>query len=184
MRLARQLGRGCYFLVTAPPSGFSGPLSRRRGDYCWGGSILWCRGEVDGDSAVGDGSREDGAVGSSNLACDPCCRGGGGAGVRSCTSPSLPSSAPGEGEEGRRGRKYPLLVALTVLVGGYCPCCCLPHPRWGGCSEPGWCPKTLDRRPCTGRSQEAVVIFLFGLEALLTRDSRVLSCAVSSFPKL
>jgi hypothetical protein len=45
-------------------------------------------------------------------------------------------------------------------------------------------PKTLDRRPCTGRSQEAVVIFLFGLEALLTRDSRVLSYAVSSSPKL
>ncbi len=44
--------------------------------------------------------------------------------------------------------------------------------------------KTLDRRPCTGRSQEAVVIFLFCLEALLTRDSRVLSCAVSSSPKL
>jgi hypothetical protein len=36
--------------------------------------------------------------------------------------------------------------------------------------------KTLDRRLCTGRSQEAVVI--------LTRDSRVLSCAVSSSPKL
>ncbi len=36
-------------------------------------------------------------------------------------------------------------------------------------------PKTLDRRPCTGRSPEAVVIFLFGLEALFTRDSRVLS---------
>jgi hypothetical protein len=29
-----------------------------------------------------------------------------------------------------------------------------------------------------------VVIFLFGLEALFTRDSRVLSCAVSSSPKL
>jgi hypothetical protein len=29
-----------------------------------------------------------------------------------------------------------------------------------------------------------VVIFLFGLEALLTRDSRVLSCVVSSSPKL
>jgi hypothetical protein len=35
-------------------------------------------------------------------------------------------------------------------------------------------PKTLDRRLCTGRSEEAVVIFLFGLEALLPRDSRVL----------
>jgi hypothetical protein len=35
-------------------------------------------------------------------------------------------------------------------------------------------PKALDRRLCTGRSQEAVVIFLFGLEALLTRDSKVL----------
>jgi hypothetical protein len=45
-------------------------------------------------------------------------------------------------------------------------------------------PKTLDRRPCTGRSQGAVVIFLFGLEALFTRDSRVLLCAVSSFPKV
>jgi hypothetical protein len=45
-------------------------------------------------------------------------------------------------------------------------------------------PKTLDRRPCTGRSQEAAVIFLFGLEALLTRDSRVLSYAFSSSPKL
>ncbi len=44
--------------------------------------------------------------------------------------------------------------------------------------------KTLDRRPCTGRGQEAVVIFLFGLEALFTRDSRVLSYAVSSSPKL
>ncbi len=44
--------------------------------------------------------------------------------------------------------------------------------------------KTLDRRPCTGRSQEAVVIFLFGLEALLRRDSRVLSYAASSSPKL
>jgi hypothetical protein len=29
-----------------------------------------------------------------------------------------------------------------------------------------------------------VVIFLFGLEALLTRDSRVLSCTVSSSPML
>ncbi len=48
----------------------------------------------------------------------------------------------------------------------------------------GWRPKTLDRRPCTGKSQEAVVIFLFGLEALLTRDSRVLSYAASSSPKL
>jgi hypothetical protein len=45
-------------------------------------------------------------------------------------------------------------------------------------------PKTLDRRPCTGRSQETVVIFIFGLEALFTRDSRVLFCAVSSSPKL
>jgi hypothetical protein len=36
----------------------------------------------------------------------------------------------------------------------------------------------------TDRSREAVVIFLFGLEALFTRDSRVLSCAVSSSPKL
>ncbi len=45
-------------------------------------------------------------------------------------------------------------------------------------------PKTLDRRPCTGRIQYAVVIFLFGLEALLTRDSRVLSYAASSSPKL
>ncbi len=44
--------------------------------------------------------------------------------------------------------------------------------------------KTLDRRPCTRRSQEAVVIFLFGLKALLTRDSRVLSYAASSSPKL
>ncbi len=44
--------------------------------------------------------------------------------------------------------------------------------------------KTLDRRLCTGRSGEAVVIFLFGLEALLTIDSRVLSCVVSSSPKL
>ncbi len=44
--------------------------------------------------------------------------------------------------------------------------------------------KSLDRRPCTGRSQEAVVIFIFGLEALLTRESRVLPCAVSSSPKL
>ncbi len=34
-------------------------------------------------------------------------------------------------------------------------------------------PKTLDRRLCTGRSWEAVVIFLFGLEAHFTRDSRV-----------
>ncbi len=42
--------------------------------------------------------------------------------------------------------------------------------------------KTLDRRLCTGRSGEAVVIFLFGLEALLTRDSRVLSCVVSPPP--
>jgi hypothetical protein len=32
-------------------------------------------------------------------------------------------------------------------------------------------PKTLDRRLCTGRSGEAVVIYLFGLEALLTRES-------------
>jgi hypothetical protein len=38
----------------------------------------------------------------------------------------------------------------------------------------GQATKTLDRRLCTGRSGEAVVIFLFGLEALLTRDSRVL----------
>ncbi len=45
-------------------------------------------------------------------------------------------------------------------------------------------PKTLDRRLCTGRSGKAVVIFLFGLGALLTRDSRVLSCVVSSSPKL
>jgi hypothetical protein len=44
--------------------------------------------------------------------------------------------------------------------------------------------KTLDRRLCTDRSGEAVVIFLFGLKALLTRDSRVLSCVVSSSPKL
>jgi hypothetical protein len=44
--------------------------------------------------------------------------------------------------------------------------------------------KTLDRRLCTGRSQEAVIIFLFGLEALFTRDSRVLFCAVSPSPKL
>jgi hypothetical protein len=29
-----------------------------------------------------------------------------------------------------------------------------------------------------------MVIFLFGLEALLTRDSRVLSCVVSSSPKM
>jgi hypothetical protein len=49
--------------------------------------------------------------------------------------------------------------------------------------EGGDSAKTLDRRPCTGRRQEAVVIFLFGLEALLTRDSRVLSCAVSSSPQ-
>jgi hypothetical protein len=34
--------------------------------------------------------------------------------------------------------------------------------------------KTIDRRPCTGRSLEAVVIFLFCLEVLFTRDSRVL----------
>ncbi len=34
-------------------------------------------------------------------------------------------------------------------------------------------PKTLDIRPRTGRRQVAVVIFLFGLEALWTRDSRV-----------
>ncbi len=47
-----------------------------------------------------------------------------------------------------------------------------------------WRAKTLDRRLCTDRSGEAVVIFLFGLEALLTRDSRVLSCVVSSSPKL
>ncbi len=45
-------------------------------------------------------------------------------------------------------------------------------------------PKTLDRRLCTDRSGEAVVIFLFGLEALLTRDSRVHYCVVSSSPKL
>ncbi len=37
---------------------------------------------------------------------------------------------------------------------------------------------------CTGRSREAVVIFLFGLEALLTRNSKFLLCAVSSSPKL
>ncbi len=36
---------------------------------------------------------------------------------------------------------------------------------------------------CTGRSREAELIFLFGLEALLTRDYRVLSCAISSSPK-
>jgi hypothetical protein len=29
-----------------------------------------------------------------------------------------------------------------------------------------------------------VVIFFFGFEALFTRDSRVLSCVVSSYPKL
>ncbi len=50
--------------------------------------------------------------------------------------------------------------------------------------SPSFDPKTLDRRLCTDRSVEAVVIFLFGLEALLTRDSRVLSCVVSSSPKL
>ncbi len=45
-------------------------------------------------------------------------------------------------------------------------------------------PKTLDRRPCTGRSREAVVIFLFGLEVILIRHFRVLLCAVCSSPKL
>jgi hypothetical protein len=48
----------------------------------------------------------------------------------------------------------------------------------------GYSAKILDRRPCTGRSQEAVIIFLFCLEALFTRDSRVLLCAVSSSLKL
>jgi hypothetical protein len=33
---------------------------------------------------------------------------------------------------------------------------------------------TLNRRPFTGRSLEAVVIFLFGLDSLFTSDSRVL----------
>jgi hypothetical protein len=58
------------------------------------------------------------------------------------------------------------------------------YPQLGGGEESRVYAKTLDRRPCTGRSQEAVVTFLFGLEALLTRDSRVLSRAVSSSPEL
>ncbi len=59
----------------------------------------------------------------------------------------------------------------------------LPDPWRGRWWIQRWLtPKTLDRRPCTGRSQEAVVIFLFGLEALLTRVSRVLSYAASSSP--
>jgi hypothetical protein len=42
-------------------------------------------------------------------------------------------------------------------------------------------PKTLDKK--TGRSQEAVVIFLFGLEVLITRDFRAQPCAVSSLSR-
>ncbi len=38
------------------------------------------------------------------------------------------------------------------------------------------------RRPCTGRSKDAVVIFLFGLEALFTRDSRALLYRMLSPP--
>ncbi len=48
----------------------------------------------------------------------------------------------------------------------------------------GYVSKPLHKRPCTGRSREAVVNFLFALEALLTRGSRVLSYAVSSSPNL
>jgi hypothetical protein len=45
--------------------------------------------------------------------------------------------------------------------------------------------KTLDiRRLCTDRRQDVVVIFLFGLDALFTRDSRVHSSAVLSLPQL
>jgi hypothetical protein len=39
------------------------------------------------------------------------------------------------------------------------------------------------RRLCIGRCREAVVFFLFSLEALFTRDSRAQSCAVSSLPQ-
>ncbi len=69
----------------------------------------------------------------------------------------------------------------TCCMSSSCPSCLSILILHAACPYP--CSKTLDRRPCTGRSQEAVVIFLFGLEALLTRDSRVLSCAVSSSPQ-
>ncbi len=89
-----------------------------------------CGVEVDGDSAVGDGSRGGGAVGSSNLACDPCC-GGGGGGRGFARAPHLAFRYRPQ-ERGRRGRKYPLVVALTVLVAGYRPCCTPPQVGGGG----------------------------------------------------
>ncbi len=59
-----------------------------------------------------------------------------------------------------------------------------PHPAESqSVVFPPTAPKTLDRRLCTGRSQEAVLIFLFSLEALFPRNSRVLLCAVSSSPE-
>ncbi len=45
--------------------------------------------------------------------------------------------------------------------------------------------KTLDiRRLCTDRRQDVAVIFLFGLDALFTRDSRAHSSVVLSLPQL
>jgi hypothetical protein len=55
----------------------------------------------------------------------------------------------------------------------------LEGPRYGGWGQD----KDIRQEDCTGRSRGAVVIFLFGLEALFTRGSRAQFCAVCSLPR-